>query len=149
MSKNAHSVPDNHVTDSVPVNRIDRYRRDHPELLRINPYLGTYFFRVNVTKPTLNNRLVRRALAMAIDRQAIVEKIWRGGQVPAGCFTRQTPLVTPAAHSFLTMSILHAKHLRRLVMRMATACRRSKSCSTVRKTTSSRPKRSSKCGGKI
>jgi oligopeptide transport system substrate-binding protein len=76
-----------HVTDSVPVNRIDRYRRDHPELLRIDPYLGTYFFRVNVTKPPLNNRLVRRALAMAVDRQAIVEKIWRGGQVPAGCFT--------------------------------------------------------------
>ena len=76
-----------HVTDSIPVNRIDRYRREHPELLRIDPYLGTYFFRVNVTKPMLNNRLVRRALAMAIDRKAIVEKVWRGGQLPAGCFT--------------------------------------------------------------
>jgi oligopeptide transport system substrate-binding protein len=76
-----------HLTDSLPVNRIDRYRREHPELLRIDPYLGTYFFRVNVTKPVLNNRLVRRALAMSIDRKAIVEKIWRGGQQPAGCFT--------------------------------------------------------------
>jgi oligopeptide transport system substrate-binding protein len=76
-----------HVTDSIPINRIDRYRRENPDLLRIDPYLGTYFFRVNVTKPVLNNRLVRRALAMAIDRQAIVEKIWRGGQLPAGCFT--------------------------------------------------------------
>jgi oligopeptide transport system substrate-binding protein len=76
-----------HVTDSIPVNRIDRYRRERPELLRIDPYLGTYFFRVNVTRPVLNNRLVRRALAMAIDRQAIVENVWRGGQLPAGCFT--------------------------------------------------------------
>jgi oligopeptide transport system substrate-binding protein len=76
-----------HVTDSIPVNRIDRYRREHPELLRVDPYLGTYFFRVNVTRPALNNRLVRRALAMAIDRQAIVENVWRGGQLPAGCFT--------------------------------------------------------------
>ncbi len=76
-----------HVTDSIPVNRIDRYRREHPERLRIDPYLGTYFFRVNVTRPALNNRLVRRALAMAIDRQAIVENVWRGGQLPAGCFT--------------------------------------------------------------
>ena len=33
-----------HVTDTIPVNRIDRYRREHPELLRIDPYLGTYFF---------------------------------------------------------------------------------------------------------
>jgi oligopeptide transport system substrate-binding protein len=76
-----------HVTDSIPVNRIDRYRRERPELLRIDPYLGTYFFRVNVTRPALNNRLVRRALAMAIDRQAIVENVWRGGQLPASCFT--------------------------------------------------------------
>jgi oligopeptide transport system substrate-binding protein len=76
-----------HVTDSIPVNRIDRYRREHPERLRVDPYLGTYFFRVNVTRPALSNRLVRRALAMAIDRQAIVESVWRGGQLPAGCFT--------------------------------------------------------------
>lgn len=76
-----------HVTDSIPVNRIDRYRREHPELLRIDPYLGTYFFRVNVTRPALNNRLVRRALAMSIDRRAIVENVWRGGQLPAGSFT--------------------------------------------------------------
>lgn len=76
-----------HVTDSIPVNRIDRYRRERPELLRIDPYLGTYFFRVNVTRPVLNNRLVRRALGMAIDRQAIVENVWRGGQLPASCFT--------------------------------------------------------------
>jgi oligopeptide transport system substrate-binding protein len=76
-----------HVSDTIPISRIDRYRRDRPDLLRIDPYLGTYFFRVNVTRPVLNNRLVRRALAMSIDRQAIVEKIWRGGQLPAGSFT--------------------------------------------------------------
>ncbi len=76
-----------HLTDSIPVNRIDRYRRQYPELLRSDTYLGSYFFRVNVTKPPLDNRLVRRALAMAIDRKAIVEKVWRGGQVPASCFT--------------------------------------------------------------
>jgi oligopeptide transport system substrate-binding protein len=77
-----------HVTDSIPINRIDRYRRGrNPELLRIDPYLGTYFFRVNVTRPALNNRLVRRALAMAIDRQSIVDKVARGSQLPAYCFT--------------------------------------------------------------
>ncbi len=76
-----------HITDTVPVNRIDRYRREEPELLRIDPYLGTYFFRVNVTKPILNLRLVRRALGMAIDRQSIVDHVTRGGQLPAYCFT--------------------------------------------------------------
>lgn len=76
-----------HVTDSMPINRIDRYRREHPEFLRIDPYLGTYFYRVNVTRPPLNNRLVRRALAMAIDRQSIVDRVTRGAQLAASCFT--------------------------------------------------------------
>lgn len=76
-----------HVTDSIPVNRIDRYRREHPDLLRIDPYLGSYFFRVNVTRPVLNNRRVRRALALAIDRASIAQNVWRGSQLPAGSFT--------------------------------------------------------------
>jgi oligopeptide transport system substrate-binding protein len=76
-----------HVTDTIPINRIGRYRREEPDLLRIDPYLGTYFFRVNITKPILNQRLVRRALALAIDRQSIVENVTRGGQLPAFCFT--------------------------------------------------------------
>jgi hypothetical protein len=24
----------------MPINRIDRYRREHPEFLRVDPYLG-------------------------------------------------------------------------------------------------------------
>ena len=76
-----------HITDTIPANRIDRYRREQPNLLRIDPYLGTYFLRVNVTRPALNNRLLRRALAMAIDRKSIVENVTRGGQLPAISFT--------------------------------------------------------------
>ena len=67
--KNAFRSGQLHVTDSMPINRIDRYRREHPEFLRVDPYLGTYFYRVNVTRPPLNNRLVRRALAMAPGEQ--------------------------------------------------------------------------------
>ena len=76
-----------HISDSVPVNRIARYQREQPELLRIDPYLGTYFFRVNVTRPFLNQRLVRRALALAIDRRSIVDNVTHGGQLPAFAFT--------------------------------------------------------------
>ncbi len=76
-----------HMTEAIPINRIDSYRRNHPELLRIDPYLGTYFYRFNVTKPPLNNPLVRRALALAVDRQSIVDNVTRGAQLPAGAFT--------------------------------------------------------------
>jgi oligopeptide transport system substrate-binding protein len=46
------------------------------------PYFGTYFYRVNVTKPHLADRRVRRALALAIDRRAITEKVTKSGQKP-------------------------------------------------------------------
>jgi oligopeptide transport system substrate-binding protein len=55
--------------------------------LRIEPQLGTYYFRFNVTRPPMDDVRVRRALSMAIDREAIVAKISRGGQVPAGSFS--------------------------------------------------------------
>ncbi len=47
------------------------------------PYLGTYFFRVNVTKPPYDDPRVRRALALTIDRRAICEKIMKSGQQPS------------------------------------------------------------------
>ena len=76
-----------HVTESIPVNRIEKYRREQPHLLRIDPYLGSYFFRLNVTRPPLDNPLVRRALAMSLDRQALAEKVWRNAMLPAANFT--------------------------------------------------------------
>lgn len=76
-----------HLTEALPPGRIDAYRRDQPGLLRIDPYLGTYFLRVNTTRPFLNQREVRLALSQAIDREAIVGSILRGGQLSADSFT--------------------------------------------------------------
>ncbi|HEY5078957.1 MAG TPA: peptide ABC transporter substrate-binding protein [Opitutaceae bacterium] len=76
-----------HVTETIPPGRIDAYRRDSPNLLRIDPLLGTYFVRVNVRRPGLGDPRVRLALAQALDRTAIVEKILRGGQTAAYTFT--------------------------------------------------------------
>jgi oligopeptide transport system substrate-binding protein len=76
-----------HITYEAPNAKIDAYRRDHPELLRIDDYLGTYFYRVNVTLPALKDKRVRHALSQAIDRRALVETVTRGGQKPAYAFT--------------------------------------------------------------
>ena len=76
-----------HLTEALPVGKVDAYRHDHPELLRIDPYLGTYYYSINVNRPFLNEAKVRRALALAIDRSSIVENVLRGGQRPAGAFT--------------------------------------------------------------
>jgi len=76
-----------HLIETLPVGKIDAYRRETPQLLRIDPSLDTYFFRLNVRRPPLDDERVRRALSLAIDRQAIVDKILRGGQQPATAFT--------------------------------------------------------------
>ena len=46
-------------------------------------YLGTYFIRFNVTKKPFDDPRVRRALALAIDKERIVKKITRAGEKPA------------------------------------------------------------------
>jgi oligopeptide transport system substrate-binding protein len=76
-----------HVTYVLPFGKVDAYRRNPSRVLRTDPYLNTYFFRLNVRQPPFNNEKVRRALALAVDRQAIVEKILRGGQQPATAIT--------------------------------------------------------------
>lgn len=76
-----------HVCYTLPLSKIDVYEKTYPDLLKINPFLGTYFYRVNVTRPPLDNPKVRRALSMAIDRKSIVENVTKGGQLPAHSFT--------------------------------------------------------------
>jgi oligopeptide transport system substrate-binding protein len=76
-----------HLTESLPPGKIDVWRDDPRHLLRVDAYLGTEFYRINVNRPFLNDRRIRRALALAVDRDLIVSKILRGGQRPAHAFT--------------------------------------------------------------
>src|SRR6185369_8639964 len=44
---------------------------------------GVYYFTMNVTKPPFNDVRVRQALAMAVNREILVEKITLAGEIPA------------------------------------------------------------------
>lgn len=76
-------------TTTVPTLKIPKYQRDikkakgkyHP--FQVTPYLGIYYYRFNITKKPMDDVRVRRALSLAIDRKAIVERITKGGQQPA------------------------------------------------------------------
>ncbi len=76
-----------HRTEELPNAKVDSYRKENPQFLRIDDYLGNYFYRVNVTHPALRDKRVRHALSQAIDRHAIVETVTRGGQKPAFALT--------------------------------------------------------------
>lgn len=47
------------------------------------PFLGTYFLRFNCTKPPFNDARVRLAFSMVLDKERIVQKITRAGELPA------------------------------------------------------------------
>ena len=72
-----------HTTWDVPLSKIDAYKKDSPALLRVEPIFDSYFLRFNVTTPIFRDPRVRQALALTIDREAIVKNILRGGQIPA------------------------------------------------------------------
>lgn len=67
-----------------PPQEFERLKQDNK--LVIAPQLGTYFYRFNTSKKPFNDVRVRKALAMAIDREPIVKSISKGGEVPATAF---------------------------------------------------------------
>jgi oligopeptide transport system substrate-binding protein len=76
-----------HVTYDLLPDRIEHYRRDAPQYLRIDPFSESFFLRFNVTRPPLNDRRVRQALARAIDREAIARDVLYGSRTAAYALT--------------------------------------------------------------
>ena len=72
------------ITSSVPADSIKNVREQYADQLHIAPYLGVYFYGFNLTKPPFaDNPQLRQALSMAVDREALVEKIIGRGELPA------------------------------------------------------------------
>ena len=75
------------VTYGLPVTKIATYRRAHPDELRIDTRLASYYLFINVTRPPLDNPKLRRALALAVDRDAIARDVLDRSRTPAHAFT--------------------------------------------------------------
>ena len=74
-------------------------------------YLGTYFYRVNVTKEPYDDPRVRRALSLVIPRREICEQVMKMGQLP--CYSLSPPGI--GAYVPPTMSQGDAEEARRLL----------------------------------
>ncbi len=75
-----------HLTSTLPSQKCPIYIEENPNL-RIDPYMGTYFYRINTENEVLKDIKVRKALAYSIDRQLLVDKVTKCGQIPAYSFT--------------------------------------------------------------
>jgi oligopeptide transport system substrate-binding protein len=68
----------------VPPAQVDSARK-RPEFYA-TPYLGTYYFRFNVARAPTSDVRVRKALSMAVDREALTRYVTKAGEIPTGGF---------------------------------------------------------------
>lgn len=76
-----------HRTEWMPFEKIPVYRDKKDPEYNHAPYLGSYYYAFNVTKPPFDDVRVRKALVYAIDRQLLVDTVTHGVQAPAGSIT--------------------------------------------------------------
>ena len=71
------------TSSDFPDNRLGWLRVKYPKLVHSNGYLATYYFAFNTRRPPFNDVRVRRALAMAVDREWMTDKMIAAGNAPA------------------------------------------------------------------
>jgi peptide/nickel transport system substrate-binding protein len=73
------------IITQLPPDQSDRVNANASTRVTGALYAGLYVLGVNSKRPPLDNPLVKQALSLAIDREAIVKELWRGrGIVPSG-----------------------------------------------------------------
>jgi len=76
-----------HYSYTIPTDMIPVYQERNDPTVKIEPFLGVYYYSLNTKVPPLDNPKVRHALSYAVNRNTIVRRITKGGQLPAGNFT--------------------------------------------------------------
>jgi oligopeptide transport system substrate-binding protein len=75
---------DLHMTEVVPPQPLASLRARFGERLRISPYLGAFWLGLNLTTPPLRDAPeLRRALALAVDRDKLTAHVTGLGEMPA------------------------------------------------------------------
>ncbi len=73
-----------HWTSMVPSNQFKWLQKHYPDELVISPWLGSYYFGFNLQRePFIENPELRLALALALDRDLLTEKVTQFGEQPS------------------------------------------------------------------
>lgn len=71
-------------TETIPSSQGDWIRAELGDELKIHAYLGSYYYGFNLSRPPFKDQPgLRKALALAIDREVIVRKVLGNGELPA------------------------------------------------------------------
>lgn len=68
--------------EDLPTEQIKDLKARLGDQVRIAPYLGTYYYALNMKREALADVRVRQALAMSIDRDFLANEIWAGAMLP-------------------------------------------------------------------
>ncbi|MEO6173358.1 MAG: peptide ABC transporter substrate-binding protein, partial [Arenimonas sp.] len=95
-----------HITETLPPQPLNALKEKYGTQLRISPYLGSFWFGFNLTQPPLkNNRALREALSLAIDRDKLTRYITGFGEQAAyGIVPPGTADYFPVALNFSKLS---------------------------------------------
>lgn len=66
--------------------QISWLRKNMPDEIRIAPYMGCYYYPINSVREPFTDKRIRQALSMAINRDAIVNKVLKTGELAAYSF---------------------------------------------------------------
>ena len=72
--------------DDVPVEQIGFVRSHLAEAFKVTPNLGSYFYAFDTRHKPFDDKRVRQALSMVIDREFLAERIWGGTMDPGYSF---------------------------------------------------------------
>lgn len=75
-----------HSYDDVPVEQIGFVRSHLAEAFKVTPNLASYFYAFDTRHKPFDDRRVRQALSMVIDREFLAERIWGGTMDPGYSF---------------------------------------------------------------
>ena len=72
------------ISENIPIVQLAWIRENMGNELHIAPYLGTYYFGFNLTRPPFKDQpKLRQALSMVINREVLTDKILKTGDKPA------------------------------------------------------------------
>jgi oligopeptide transport system substrate-binding protein len=72
-----------HSNDEVPIEQLAELKQVLGDQLRVAPYLGVYYYHVDLRKEPWNNPRLRRAISMGLDREFIAHKVLGDAMLPA------------------------------------------------------------------
>jgi oligopeptide transport system substrate-binding protein len=100
------------MNNSFPTGQLEETKQKLPGWPRISPMMATTYVSMNQTKAPFNDARVRKALALAIDREYIAQDILSGGEIPSYSFVPQGMNGYPSPAEFTWKSMPRAERLK-------------------------------------